>query len=253
MKPSATWSATILEEAERLNRFIANLLDMTKLESGAIQPNFSLIDVDDVVGTALRPGSGTCSPATVSRLRCRQACRPMPRRSGAVRAGAVQSARQCRPNMPIADTTIRIAGKGRGRCVTIEVLDEGPGIPPPDLERVFDKFYAAGQGRQRARRHRARPGHLPRLRRGDGRHDHWPATAPTGRARCSPFACRSTARPRRSRCHDSGAGQDPGRRRRAADPPAAAGWGSAAQGYAVVEASNGKTALDRMASDKRRI
>ena len=44
--------ATILEESERLNRFIANLLDMTKLESGAIQPNFSLNDVDDLVATA---------------------------------------------------------------------------------------------------------------------------------------------------------------------------------------------------------
>ena len=46
--------ATILEESERLNRFIANLLDMTKLESGAIVPNAAPHDVGEIVGSALR-------------------------------------------------------------------------------------------------------------------------------------------------------------------------------------------------------
>ena len=45
---------TIQEEAERLNHFIANLLDMTRLESGALAPNLSLIELDDVVGSVLR-------------------------------------------------------------------------------------------------------------------------------------------------------------------------------------------------------
>src|SRR5262249_25007947 len=45
--------ATIIDESERLNRFIANLLDMTKLESGAIVPNAALHDVGEVVGSAL--------------------------------------------------------------------------------------------------------------------------------------------------------------------------------------------------------
>jgi two-component system, OmpR family, sensor histidine kinase KdpD len=45
--------ATIIDEAERLNRFIANLLDMTKLESGAIVPNAALHDLGEIVGTAL--------------------------------------------------------------------------------------------------------------------------------------------------------------------------------------------------------
>ena len=45
---------TIQEEAERLNHFIANLLDMTRLESGALAPNLGLIELDDVVGSVLR-------------------------------------------------------------------------------------------------------------------------------------------------------------------------------------------------------
>src|SRR5262249_53341945 len=46
--------ATIVDESERLNRFIANLLDMTKLESGAITPNLSPHDPAEIVGSALR-------------------------------------------------------------------------------------------------------------------------------------------------------------------------------------------------------
>ncbi len=46
--------ATIIDESERLNRFIANLLDMTKLESGAIVPNSAPHDLREIVGSALR-------------------------------------------------------------------------------------------------------------------------------------------------------------------------------------------------------
>src|SRR5580692_6038567 len=45
---------TIIDESERLNRFIANLLDMTKLEAGAIAPNTAPYDLGEIVGTALR-------------------------------------------------------------------------------------------------------------------------------------------------------------------------------------------------------
>ncbi|MEN3288211.1 MAG: two-component system, OmpR family, sensor histidine kinase KdpD, partial [Bradyrhizobium sp.] len=45
---------TVIDESERLNRFIANLLDMTKLESGAIVPNAALHDIGEIVGSALR-------------------------------------------------------------------------------------------------------------------------------------------------------------------------------------------------------
>ena len=49
--------ATIIEESERLNRFIANLLDMTRLESGAVAPNAALQDVGEIVGSALERAS----------------------------------------------------------------------------------------------------------------------------------------------------------------------------------------------------
>jgi two-component system sensor histidine kinase KdpD len=44
---------TIREEAERLDRFVGNLLSMTRLESGALLPNMGLADLQDVIGSAL--------------------------------------------------------------------------------------------------------------------------------------------------------------------------------------------------------
>ena len=85
--------ATVIDESERLNRFIANLLDMTKLESGAIVPNTALHDVGEIVGSVLRRASkiswrsqgfaGACRRSADAATRCRP-----------VRAGAVQPARQ---------------------------------------------------------------------------------------------------------------------------------------------------------------
>src|SRR4029077_12000024 len=49
--------ATVIDESESLNRFIANLLDMTKLESGAIKPNTARHDVAEIVGSALERAS----------------------------------------------------------------------------------------------------------------------------------------------------------------------------------------------------
>ena len=85
--------STIVEELERLNRFIANLLDMTKLESGAIKPNTARHDVGEIVGTALS-GRKKCSTHHTCRSRRRRRPADARPRSGAVRAGAVQSSRQ---------------------------------------------------------------------------------------------------------------------------------------------------------------
>ncbi|TGS51602.1 two-component sensor histidine kinase, partial [Mesorhizobium sp. M3A.F.Ca.ET.201.01.1.1] len=52
-KDRAELLSTVVSESERLNRFIANLLDMTRIESGAMQQNYALHYVGDIVGSAL--------------------------------------------------------------------------------------------------------------------------------------------------------------------------------------------------------
>src|SRR6202795_924985 len=58
--------ATIIDESERLNRFIANLLDMTRLESGAVVPNTALHDIGEIVGSVLRRASKILASHKVS-------------------------------------------------------------------------------------------------------------------------------------------------------------------------------------------
>jgi len=50
----ASLMRTILEEAERLNRFIGNLLDMTRLESGPLKPHSGAADLSDIIGATLQ-------------------------------------------------------------------------------------------------------------------------------------------------------------------------------------------------------
>ena len=66
--------STIIEELERLNRFIANLLDMTRLEAGSINPNTSRQDIGEIVGTALERATKILAD-TKSMLRSRPTCR----------------------------------------------------------------------------------------------------------------------------------------------------------------------------------
>ena len=56
---------TILEESERLNRFVQNLLDMTRLGYGALQPNREWVDLREIVGRALRQMARSLAPCDV--------------------------------------------------------------------------------------------------------------------------------------------------------------------------------------------
>jgi two-component system sensor histidine kinase KdpD len=128
---------TIQEEAERLNRFIANLLDMTRLESGALAPNLSLIDLDDVVGSVLRRVPHQNHKLVLALAPGLPMLKLDPVLFEQVLFNLLDNAAKYAP----AGTTITLAARRDGGTVLLEVLDEGPGLPEEDRERVFDKFY----------------------------------------------------------------------------------------------------------------
>ena len=135
-------TGAIYEEAERLNRLVTNLLDMTRLESGSLRLNRDWHSMEELVGTAL------------ARLRVGLEGRT-------VRVGIPQDLplvlvdglliEQLLVNL--LDNAIKYSGPGAALEVAarreddtlvVEVRDEGPGLAPGSEERVFDKFHRGG-------------------------------------------------------------------------------------------------------------
>jgi two-component system sensor histidine kinase KdpD len=129
----------IVDESERLNRFISNLLDMTRIGSGAMEPNQAFVFLGDVAGTALARAAKITAghelsvsiPADLPMLKVD------PVLFEQVLFNLVDNAAKYAPE----GTEITISGWQDGATIHIEVTDEGPGVPPQDLERIFDSFY----------------------------------------------------------------------------------------------------------------
>ena len=141
--------ATLQEEAERLNRFVANLLDMTRLESGAIELKVELIDVAEIVGAALqRAGNVVAGHRVEVDI---EAGLPMLRLDAVLFEQVLFNLLDNAAKYSLAGSRIDVRAKRDGEFVEIEIVDEGPGIPPADFERIFDKFYRVqAQDRRRA-------------------------------------------------------------------------------------------------------
>lgn len=130
---------TAWEEAERLNHLVGNLLNMTRLEAGAMRLGTTLCDAQDLVGVTLAQMTnrlrhravtvdvpGSLPPISIDLVLVAQAL-----------VNLVDNAVKYSP----PDDPIEICAYEAGPDVLIEVSDHGPGIPPADLKHIFDKFY----------------------------------------------------------------------------------------------------------------
>jgi two-component system, OmpR family, sensor histidine kinase KdpD len=141
--------ATILEEAERLNRFINNLLDMTRLESGALRPRDSLVVLSDVIGAALQRAAKVLAEHRMT-VELAEGL-PMLRLDMVLFEQVLFNLLDNAAKYAPAGSAIQLRAWREGSLVRIQVLDEGEGIPSDALEKVFDKFYRArGADRRRA-------------------------------------------------------------------------------------------------------
>jgi two-component system sensor histidine kinase KdpD len=130
---------TIQDEAELLNRFIVNLLNMTRLQAGELQLRTSPLELSDAIGSALRrAGKILAAHRTEVRLQPDLTLLDL----DAVLFEQVlfnlldNAAKYTPPGSLVVITAWR-----DGDVVRLQVLDEGPGIPPGDLDRVFEKFF----------------------------------------------------------------------------------------------------------------
>jgi two-component system, OmpR family, sensor histidine kinase KdpD len=130
---------TAREEADRLNRFVGNLLDMTRLESGALQVKREPCDVQDLIGASL----GQMEDRFMERQIQLDVSPDIPLVGMdfvlivQVLINLLDNALKYSPdNSPLDIHADLHYGE-----IQVAVMDHGIGIPPEDLSRVFDKFY----------------------------------------------------------------------------------------------------------------
>jgi two-component system sensor histidine kinase KdpD len=131
--------STILEEGDRLNRFVQNLLDMTRLGYGALQPNKEWSDIEEIAGRATR--------RLARDLAQRHFSRGIPEGLPAAFVDPVLIEQVLVNLLDNAvkysgrDGSIHLAAAVEKNDLVVRVVDDGPGIPQEAHEAVFDVFY----------------------------------------------------------------------------------------------------------------
>jgi signal transduction histidine kinase len=143
--PDPALLASMLDQTERLGRLVAQLLDLSRLESGRVPLHREDVDVAallDAVAAEARlhdPERRIDVAVTPADLRLHAD----PDRIHQVLANLTGNALRHGP----ADRPVTLSATGAEGRVVLTVADEGPGIPPPEAERVFERFYRADAAR----------------------------------------------------------------------------------------------------------
>nr|BBH96068.1 hypothetical protein KTA_42670 [Thermogemmatispora argillosa] len=139
-----SFALTIEREADRLNRLVENLLDMSRIEGGALKPEKEWYPLDELVHDVLLQLQPLLQQRPV-RVELEEDLPPVPidyLQLSQVLTNLIENAVRHTP----ADSPIEIAARRCDGYVLVSVADRGPGIPPADLERIFDKFYRVRRG-----------------------------------------------------------------------------------------------------------
>jgi len=135
---------TVRDEAERLNRFVGNLLDMTRIEAGAMQPRLDWVDPEELVATAVKRAASLTRGHHI-RLDI-AAGLPLLRADyiliEQVLINLLDNAAKYSP--PGSEILLRLYQQGQ--VLHFEVIDAGTGIPADELEQIFDMFYRVRAG-----------------------------------------------------------------------------------------------------------
>jgi two-component system sensor histidine kinase KdpD len=137
---------TIQEEAERLNAFVTNLLNMTRLEAGGLDAQSDAFDLSEVVDRTRKRFERLRGKRTIACALGEDARRAVgdPVLFEVALANVLENAVRYSPD----GATIQLSSARRDGQVVVQVADEGPGVPAGELGKLFDKFYR-GSGAKR--------------------------------------------------------------------------------------------------------
>jgi two-component system sensor histidine kinase KdpD len=137
---------SIYREADRLDRLLRNLLDMMRIEAGAVQLNKEWHPLDEVVGAALARLEERLRDHTVNTAF--PADLPLVLVDGVLLEQVVINLVENAAKYAPAGSAIDLSASASNRDVIVEVADRGPGIPLGEEARIFDKFYRAKPARE---------------------------------------------------------------------------------------------------------
>lgn len=148
----AELAAVIVEEAKRLSRLVDNLLDLSRLEAGAAEPRRDWTSVEELIRAALAELGAGPEEFSLSIDGELPLVSVDPVQMERAFVNVLENARRHSGGHPVSVRARAVRGLARdsgggrppGGRVIVRVVDRGPGIPPAQLERVFEPFYRAG-------------------------------------------------------------------------------------------------------------
>jgi two-component system sensor histidine kinase KdpD len=131
----------ILEASGRLDRLMGNVLEATRLESGAVKPKINDCDVSDLVHLTL---SGMEKELALHAVSARIAPGlPLVPMDFVLTQQALSNLLSNAARHTPPGTAVEVAAAVRDNSLLLTVADHGPGVPPDILPRIFDRFFRA--------------------------------------------------------------------------------------------------------------
>lgn len=132
---------SIEQDVARMTRFLANITDLTRLESGQISPRLAAVPLGEIVEAAAARLAGAPFLA-VQMSKPEPVALADPALLEQVLVNVLENAAKYAPE----GSLIQVRGSLEGREAILSVADEGVGIPASDLPHVFDSFFRASRG-----------------------------------------------------------------------------------------------------------
>lgn len=133
---------TVLDEAQRLDRLVGNLLDLSRLQAGAAEPRADAVAVEDLITAATGYLRAEAGRIQVRLSGCPGVVHADPHQIQRVLVNLIENALKYSP----PDEPVQVRAAATSAEVFVRVIDHGPGVPLGESERIFAAFQRGAGG-----------------------------------------------------------------------------------------------------------